>query len=88
MRPCAVWLGSETCSQARRGESTLGERCSRHNDTLAVSKGCPLRVSMFWQALRRTQHHWNRRRRVVGKTGFEIHAVITWVSVLFKGQLW
>ena len=48
MRPCAVWLDSETCSRARRGESTLGERCSRHNDTSSVSEGCSLTVSMVW----------------------------------------
>ena len=89
MRPWTVWLGSGTCSRARRGESTLDERCSRHHDTSSVSKRCPLAVSMFWQAPRRTQHHWNRRRRrVVGKTRSDIHAAITWVSVRFKGQLW
>ena len=64
-----------------RGESTLGERCSRHNDTSSVSQGCSHTVSMFWQALRRTQHHWNRRRRVVQKRGSDIHGAITWVSV-------
>ena len=54
---CIVWLDSELCSRARRGKSMLGGRCSRHNDTSPVSKRCPLTVSMFWQALRRTQHH-------------------------------
>ena len=49
---------------------TLGGTCSRHNDTSSVSEGCSLTVSMFWQALRRTQHHWNRR----------------WMSVRFHGQ--
>ena len=49
---------------------------------------CSLSVLMFWRALRRTQHHWNRRRRVVGKTSSDIHAAITRVSVRFKGQLW
>ena len=48
----------------------------------------PPTVSMFWQAHRRTQHHWNRRKRVVGKTSSDSHAAITWVSVRSKGQLW
>ena len=56
--PCAVWLDSELCSRARPGGSTLDEICSRHNDTSSVSKGCSLTASMFWQALQRTQHHW------------------------------
>ena len=88
MRPCTVWLDSETCSRARRGEFTLGERCSRHNDTSSVSKRRSPAVSMFWHALRKTQHHWKRPRRVVGKTGSDIHVAITWVCVRFKGQLW
>ena len=88
MRLCAVWLGPETCSRARRGETTLGERCSSHNETSSVLQRCSLPVSMFWQAHRRTQHHWNRRRRVVGKTSSDIHAAITRVSVRLKGQLW
>ena len=64
-----------------------GGRCSRHNHTSSVSKACSLAVSMFWQAPRRTQNHWNRRRRVVGKTGSDIQAAITWMSVRLKGQL-
>ena len=88
MRLCTVWLDSEIRSRARRGESTLGGRCSRHNVASSVSKACSLTVSMFWLVFRRTQHHWNRRRRVVGKTGSDIHAAITWMSVRFHGQLW
>ena len=36
MRLCIVWLGPETCSWAHLGESTLGARCSRHNETSSV----------------------------------------------------
>ena len=36
MRLCTVWLDSETCSRARRGESTRGERCSRLNEASSV----------------------------------------------------
>ena len=68
------------------GEFTMGGRCSRHGDTSSVSKACSLAVSMLWQAPRRTQKHWNRRRRVVGKTGSDIHAAITWMSA-FEGSV-
>ena len=70
------------------GEFTMGGRCSRHDDTSSVSKACSLAFSMLWQAPRRTQNHWNRRHRVVGKTGSDIHVAITWISVRFQGQLW
>ena len=85
MRPCSVWLDSEACSRARRGESTLGEGSSRHNDTSSVSKECSLTVSMFRQALQRTQHHWNRRRRIVGKTGSDIHVCFR-LAAIFPGD--
>ena len=49
-------------------------------------KACSLAVSMLWQAPRRTQNHWHRRRRVVGKTGSDIHAAITWMSA-FEGSV-
>ena len=87
MRLCTVWLDSELCSFARCGEFTMGRRCSRHDDTSSVSEACSLAVLMFWQAPRRTQNHWNRRRPSVGKTGSDIHAAITWMSVRLKGQL-
>ena len=87
MRPCTVWLDSELCSCARCGEFTMVRgRCSRHGDASSVSKACSLAVSMFWQAPRRTQNHWHRRRRVVGKTGSDIHAAITWMSA-FEGSV-
>ena len=41
----------------------------------------------------RTRHHcghrqhWKLRRRVVGKSGSDIHTAITWMSVRLKGQL-
>ena len=88
MRPCTVWLNSETCSRARHGESTLGGKCSRHSETSSVLQQSSPAISLYWQALRRKQHHLNRRRRVVGKTSSDIHAAITWMSVHFKGQLW
>ena len=81
-----VWLDSETCSRARHGESTLGGRCSRHNETSSVVQQSSLTVSLYWQALVRTRHHWKRPRRVVGKTGSDIHVAITWISVRLHGQ--
>ena len=46
-----------------------------------------LQFSLYWQALVRTRHHWKRPRRVVGKTGSDIHAAIPWMSVRFQGSV-
>ena len=89
--PCGIYQSGTSTSVARwhvGGEFSMGERCSRHDDTSSVSKACSLAVSMLWHAPRRTQNHWNRRRRVVGKTGSDIHVATTWISVRFQGQLW
>ena len=89
---CGIYQSGTSTSLSPDGMLVVnvrwGGRCARHDGTSSVSKACSLAVSMFWQAPRRTQNHWNRRRRVVGKTGSDIHVAITWISVRFQGRLW
>ena len=87
VRPCIVWLDSKTCSRARRGESTLGETCSRHNDTSSVSKGGSLTISMFVASSSEDASQLETTSPSCRKDRFR-HPAITWVSVCFKGQLW
>ena len=53
-----------------------------------ISFAMILTLSVNVLARRRTQHHRNRRRQVLRKTGSDIHAASTVMSVRFKGQLW
>ena len=84
MRLCAVWLDFETCSRARHGDP---RGVNDAPDTTTPHLCCNevhLQFSWCWPALVRTRHRWKRLRRVVGKTGSDIHAAIAWMSVRFK----
>ena len=89
--PCGIYQSGTSTSLSPDDMLVVnlrwGGRCSRHGDASSVSKACSLAVSMLWQAPRRTQNHWNRRRRVVGKTSSDIHVAITWISVRFQGSV-
>ena len=88
MRLCTVWLDSETCSRARHGDPRGVEDARDLTRPHLFCNKVHLQFALYWQALVRTRHQWKRPRRIVGKTGSDIHVAITWMSVRFHGQLW
>ena len=82
-----VWLDSETCSRARHGDPRGAEEAPDSTRPHLFCNNVHLQFSLYWQALVRTRYHWKRPRRVVGKTGSDIHAAIPWMSVRFQGSV-
>ena len=89
MRLCTVWLDSETCSRARRGESTLGERCSRtQRDVICFATVFTYSFNVSGKLIGGRSITGTDVAELSGRTSSDIHAAITRVSVRFKGQLW
>ena len=87
MRHCTVWLDSETCSRARRGESTLRE-CSKTQRHLLCFE---MMLTYSFHVLASSSEDAASLETTTPscrEDKFHIRAAMTRRSVRFKGQLW